>query len=149
MHRISFAILPFALSRAAGADRYEAELAMVDSNTVQKTADANASGGFYMNMKDGKASDAADWYPGDAYVDIVGRDYYYYPRIANHGSLVASFEKVKDLFGGTKLIALSENGSRDRYTADLRRGPGSDAEDPATTLGDGETVTARVALSAW
>lgn len=58
-----------------------------------------------------EASDAGDWYPGDAYVDIVGRDYYYYPRIANHGSLVASFEKVKDLFGGTKLIALTENGS--------------------------------------
>lgn len=58
-----------------------------------------------------EVSDAADWYPGDAYVDIVGRDYYYYPRIANHGSLVASFEKVKDLFGGTKLIALTENGS--------------------------------------
>lgn len=58
-----------------------------------------------------EAADAGDWYPGDAYVDIVGRDYYYYPRIANHGSLVASFEKVKDLFGGTKLIALTENGS--------------------------------------
>lgn len=58
-----------------------------------------------------EAADAGDWYPGDAYVDIVGRDYYYYPRIADHGSLVASFEKVKDLFGGTKLIALSENGS--------------------------------------
>jgi mannan endo-1,4-beta-mannosidase len=58
-----------------------------------------------------EAADAGEWYPGDAYVDIVGRDYYYYPRIANHGSLVASFEKVKDLFGGTKLIALSENGS--------------------------------------
>jgi mannan endo-1,4-beta-mannosidase len=58
-----------------------------------------------------EAGDAADWYPGDAYVDIIGRDYYYYPRIANHGSLVASFENLKDLFGGSKLITLSENGS--------------------------------------
>lgn len=58
-----------------------------------------------------EAGDAFDWYPGDAYVDIVGRDYYYYPREANHGSLVASFEKVKDIYGGKKLIALSENGS--------------------------------------
>jgi mannan endo-1,4-beta-mannosidase len=58
-----------------------------------------------------EAGDALDWYPGDKYVDIIGRDYYYYPRIANHGSLVASFEKVKDLFGGNKIIALSENGS--------------------------------------
>jgi mannan endo-1,4-beta-mannosidase len=58
-----------------------------------------------------EAADALDWYPGDEYVDIVGRDYYYYPREANHGSLVASFENVKDIFGGRKLIALSENGS--------------------------------------
>lgn len=58
-----------------------------------------------------EAGDALDWYPGDDYVDIVGRDYYYYPRVANHGSLVASFEKVKDLYKGKKLIALSENGS--------------------------------------
>jgi mannan endo-1,4-beta-mannosidase len=58
-----------------------------------------------------EAGDALDWYPGDACVDIVGRDYYYYPREANHGSLVASFEKVKDIYGGRKLITLSENGS--------------------------------------
>jgi mannan endo-1,4-beta-mannosidase len=58
-----------------------------------------------------EASDALDWYPGDDYVDIVGRDYYYYPREANHGSLAASFEKLKELFGGKKIIALSENGS--------------------------------------
>ena len=55
--------------------------------------------------------DALDWYPGDEYVDIIGRDYYYYPREANHGSLVASFEKVKEIFNGRKIIALTENGS--------------------------------------
>lgn len=58
-----------------------------------------------------EAGDALSWYPGDEYVDIVGRDYYYYPRIANHGSLVASYEKLKDIFGGRKIIALTENGS--------------------------------------
>ena len=58
-----------------------------------------------------EADDALDWYPGDAYVDIVGRDYYYYPREANHGSLVASFEKVKEIFSGKKIVTLSENGS--------------------------------------
>lgn len=58
-----------------------------------------------------EAGDALDWYPGDEYVDIIGRDYYYYPREANHGSLVASFEKVKEIFNGRKIIALTENGS--------------------------------------
>jgi hypothetical protein len=41
---------------------------------------------------------------GDAYVDIIGRDYHYYPRIANHGSRVASFEKVEDLSGGAPSV---------------------------------------------
>lgn len=58
-----------------------------------------------------EAADALNWYPGDQYVDIVGRDYYYYPRIANHGSLVSSFENVKGLFSGSKLISLAECGS--------------------------------------
>lgn len=58
-----------------------------------------------------EAGDALAWYPGDEVVDVIGRDYYYYPRIANHGSLVASFEKVKEIFSGKKIVALSENGS--------------------------------------
>lgn len=58
-----------------------------------------------------EAADAGEWYPGDDVVDIVGRDFYYYPRIADHGSLAASFEKVKEITGGRKLLALSENGS--------------------------------------
>ena len=58
-----------------------------------------------------EAGDALDGYPGDEYLDIVGRDYYHSPRIANHGSLVAAFEKLKDIFAGRKLIALTENGS--------------------------------------
>ena len=58
-----------------------------------------------------EASDALDWYPGDEYVDVVGRDYYYYPRESNHSSLVGSFETVKEMFGGRKIVTLSENGS--------------------------------------
>ena len=58
-----------------------------------------------------EATDALDWYPGDEYVDVVGRDYYYYPREANHSSLVGSFETVKEMFGGRKIVTLSENGS--------------------------------------
>jgi mannan endo-1,4-beta-mannosidase len=58
-----------------------------------------------------EAGDALNWYPGDQYVDILGRDYYYYPRIANHGSLVSSFENVKGVFSGSKIIALAECGS--------------------------------------
>src|SRR5689334_6250163 len=57
MYRITPACLIASLclstSLAAAADRFEAESAMVDSNLVQKTADAAASGGYYVNMKDG------------------------------------------------------------------------------------------------
>lgn len=58
-----------------------------------------------------EAPDALDWYPGDEYVDVVGRDYYYYPRESNHASLISSFEKVKDMYGAKKIVTLSENGS--------------------------------------
>jgi len=53
-----------------------------------------------------------DWYPGDEYADIIGRDYYYSNNMeVNHASLIGEFEKLKNLFGTTKMIALSENGS--------------------------------------
>ncbi|MBR2273157.1 MAG: T9SS type A sorting domain-containing protein [Fibrobacter sp.] len=58
-----------------------------------------------------EAPDALEWYPGDEYVDVVGRDYYYYPREENHASLVNSFEKVKEMYGAKKIVTLSENGS--------------------------------------
>lgn len=58
-----------------------------------------------------EASDATDWYPGDEYVDIVGRDYYYYPREANHASLSSSFRALKKITNGTKIVTLSECGS--------------------------------------
>ena len=53
-----------------------------------------------------------EWYPGADYVDIIGRDFYYSNNTAvNHASLIGEFEKLKNLFGTKKMIALSENGS--------------------------------------
>lgn len=52
-----------------------------------------------------------DWYPGDEYVDIIARDFYYYPRETNHASLIGEFEKLKNAFGNKKIITLAENGS--------------------------------------
>lgn len=59
-----------------------------------------------------ESGSALDWYPGDASVDIVGRDFYFDPRqSSNHSSLVGSFEKLKDFFGARKIVTLSENGA--------------------------------------
>ena len=55
------------------------------------------------------ADDAMDWYPGDQSVDIVGMDIY--PGDNQHGSQYFSYNKVKDIFEGKKLITLSECGS--------------------------------------
>jgi mannan endo-1,4-beta-mannosidase len=55
------------------------------------------------------ADSALDWYPGDDIVDVVGMDIY--PNAGDHASQSSSFEKVKDLFKGKKMIALSECGS--------------------------------------
>jgi len=54
-----------------------------------------------------------EWYPGDEYVDIVGRDYYPSPDQGARatGSLISSFENIKEIFGAKKILALSENGS--------------------------------------
>jgi mannan endo-1,4-beta-mannosidase len=54
-------------------------------------------------------ADALDWYPGDNYTDILGMDLY--PGENKHGSQYLEFEKVKDIFKGKKMIALSECGS--------------------------------------
>ena len=57
-----------------------------------------------------QADDAAtNWYPGDAYVDVIGMDIY--PGANQHGSQYLSFNKIKTLFEGKKLITLSECGS--------------------------------------
>ena len=55
------------------------------------------------------AATAADWYPGDQYVDVLGMDIY--PGENQHSSQYISFNKVKEIFGGKKLITLSECGS--------------------------------------
>jgi hypothetical protein len=56
----------------------------------------------------GGETDLAAWYPGDAYVDIVGQDLY--PMDGNHGVARDIFDELKTLTGGRKLVALSENG---------------------------------------
>lgn len=55
-------------------------------------------------------SDSASlWYPGDNYVDVMGMDIYAGEN--QHGSQYVSFNKVRALTGGRKLISLSECGS--------------------------------------
>ncbi len=51
---------------------------------------------------------AIDWYPGDAYVDIVGRDVY-----ANDPNALMrdAWSELQQLFGDRKLIALTESGT--------------------------------------
>lgn len=53
--------------------------------------------------------DALEWYPGDEYVDIVGRDIY--PGENQHGSQFGQFKQIYNDFNGKKLIALTECGS--------------------------------------
>lgn len=55
------------------------------------------------------ANTAVDWYPGDEYVDVVGMDIY--PGENQHGSQYVNFNKVKALFEGKKILALSECGA--------------------------------------
>jgi len=60
-----------------------------------------------------ESGDALEWYPGDEYVDIIGRDIYPNPdqRAKIHTSRVSNFEHLKELYGARKVIALSENGA--------------------------------------
>jgi mannan endo-1,4-beta-mannosidase len=58
-----------------------------------------------------EGAEALEWYPGDEYVDIVVRDFYYWPDEKNHGSLISSFQNLKGIYEGRKLIGLGENGS--------------------------------------
>jgi hypothetical protein len=50
----------------------------------------------------------ATWYPGDAYVDIIGQDHY--PMDDNHGAAKDVFDELSTLTRGRKLIGLGENG---------------------------------------
>ncbi len=56
----------------------------------------------------GAGIELADWYPGDAFLDIVGQDHY--PLDGNHGPAKDIFDELVSLRGGTKLVGLSENG---------------------------------------
>jgi hypothetical protein len=56
----------------------------------------------------GASIDLADWYPGDAYVDIIGQDHY--PMDGNHGAAKEIYDELVALGGGTKLVGMSENG---------------------------------------
>ncbi len=49
-----------------------------------------------------------DWYPGDEYVDMVGRDIY---KEGDHGSQILEFNKINADYGGKKMVTLSECGS--------------------------------------
>jgi hypothetical protein len=57
----------------------------------------------------GAETDLADWYPGDAYVDIIGQDHY--PMDGNHGTAKDVFDELTAFGRGQKLIALGENGA--------------------------------------
>jgi mannan endo-1,4-beta-mannosidase len=49
-----------------------------------------------------------NWYPGDDVVDILGLDIYV---MNDHSPQDVAFKKVRDMFGGRKIVALSECGS--------------------------------------
>lgn len=55
----------------------------------------------------GASIDLADWYPGDAYVDIVGQDHY--PQDDKHGPAREIFDELVGLGRGTKLVGFGEN----------------------------------------
>lgn len=50
-----------------------------------------------------------DWYPGDDVVDIVSYDSY--PVPGDHSAIVSYYDKLVELTGGKKYIAMMENGS--------------------------------------
>ncbi len=56
----------------------------------------------------GAETDLAAWYPGDAYVDIVGQDHY--PMDGNHDPAKDIFDELTQMTRGKKIIALGENG---------------------------------------
>ena len=51
---------------------------------------------------------AADWYPGDAYVDVIGEDIYASPR--QYNAQTSKFTELAALPAVPKIIALTENG---------------------------------------
>ncbi len=56
----------------------------------------------------GAETELAAWYPGDAFVDIIGQDHY--PMDGNHNSAKDIFDELTLLTRGQKLVGLGENG---------------------------------------
>ena len=48
------------------------------------------------------------WYPGDSYIDIVGRDVY---KQGDHSSQISEWNAMNTLYGAKKMVTLSEVGS--------------------------------------
>ncbi|GHT75065.1 mannan endo-1,4-beta-mannosidase [Bacteroidia bacterium] len=57
---------------------------------------------------------ALNWYPGDDCVDIIGMDIY---EEGNHGSQMLSFEELRKIYNGKKILTISECGSIPDITA--------------------------------
>jgi len=53
-------------------------------------------------------ANALQWFPGDEYVDVIGMDIY---REGDHSSQMLSFQDLKRIYNGKKMLALSECGS--------------------------------------
>jgi mannan endo-1,4-beta-mannosidase len=53
--------------------------------------------------------DAAQWYPGDDYVDVIGADIYL--PAGNYSSSFILFDNMATIYSGKKIIAMSENGT--------------------------------------
>ncbi len=56
----------------------------------------------------GAETELADWYPGDAFVDLIGQDHY--PMDGNHNSAKDIFDELTRMTRGQKLVGLGENG---------------------------------------
>ena len=56
----------------------------------------------------GASIDLAAWYPGDAFVDIIGQDHY--PMDGNNGPAKNIFDELVALGRSAKLVGMSENG---------------------------------------
>lgn len=54
-------------------------------------------------------SASPEWYPGDDVVDIVSSDHY--PPVGDHGPLSGAYQRLVELGGDRKLVALTETGS--------------------------------------
>ena len=62
-----------------------------------------------LDPNDPSSGDDSAWYPGDDYVDIISRDYYFKGNSAEyHSALSEQFEALRYLTGGKKIIAFSE-----------------------------------------